>query len=320
MTGLNVTVLSFLVVNGLAVALVGEFRSFPLTMVAGLALGVAESEMVQYVHHPGIRQALPFLVIVAVLAVRGKALPVRGYVFDRLPMLGTGRVRPGALVAAVVGVVVLVNVLQADWVAAITSTLVVALIMLSLVVLTGYTGQLSLAQYAVAGLGAWAAGRLVAGHGWPFELAAVAGVVTAMAVGMLFALPALRTRGVNLAIVTLGLGITVQQLVYNNPDYTGGLTGTTVGTSDAPLTLFGINIDSVQHPARYALVVLVALVVCAADARERAPEQERPETHRRAYERARGGCAGYQRPRREGLRVRAAVRDRRARWRAPRVP
>ena len=82
-----------------------------------------------------------------------------------------------------------------------------AIVGLSVVVLTGYTGQLSLAQFALAGIGAFTAGKLAAAHGWRFEPALLAGVLVAMAVGFLFGLPALRTRGVNLAVVTFGLGL-----------------------------------------------------------------------------------------------------------------
>ena len=64
---------------------------------------------------------------------------------------------------------------------------------LSIVVLTGYAGQLSLAQYAVGGFGALFASRSCADEHWPAELAFLAGVVFAILVGVLFAIPALRT-------------------------------------------------------------------------------------------------------------------------------
>ena len=76
---------------------------------------------------------------------------------------------------------------------------------LSIVVLTGYAGQISLAQWALAGIGALIAGRFVHAD-VPIELAIVLGILLTIPVGLVFALPALRTRGVNLAVVTLGLG------------------------------------------------------------------------------------------------------------------
>ena len=50
----------------------------------------------------------------------------------------------------------------------------------------------------------------------PVELAIPLGVLLTIPVGLLFALPALRTRGVNLAIVTLGLGFTIQAVIFTN--------------------------------------------------------------------------------------------------------
>jgi len=122
------------------------------------------------------------------------------------------------------------------------------------VLLTGYAGQLSIAQFALAGIGAFAAGRLVVFHDWPFEPALVAGVVVAMVVGLLFALPALRTRGVNLAVVTFGLGFAVHQIVFSNSDYTASVTPREV-------RLLGIDIEPVGHARNYALVCLVALLL-----------------------------------------------------------
>ena len=93
--------------------------------------------------------------------------------------------------------------------------------MLSVVLLLGYTGQLSLAQFALAGLAALISARLVAERGWPFELAVLAAVVCTIPIGLLFAIPALRTRGINLAVVTLGLAMSVNAMVFTNTRWVG---------------------------------------------------------------------------------------------------
>ena len=59
----------------------------------------------------------------------------------------------------------------------------------------------------------------------PFLLAMLIGVVAAVPLGVLFALPAVRTRGINLAIVTLGLGTTIELMLFRNREYTGGVAG-----------------------------------------------------------------------------------------------
>jgi ABC-type branched-subunit amino acid transport system ATPase component/ABC-type branched-subunit amino acid transport system permease subunit len=103
------------------------------------------------------------------------------------------------------------------------------------------------------------AGRLVATTSVPFEAAIVIGVACTVPIGLLFAFPAVRTRGVKLAIITLGLGAAIDQMVFQNPRYTGGLLGTPVGVRH----LFGLNIDGVQHPERYAAFVFVLFVLAA---------------------------------------------------------
>ena len=78
-----------------------------------------------------------------------------------------------------------------------------------------------------------------------------------MLVGLVFAVPALRTRGVQLAVVTLGLGLSTQSVVFNNGSYVGGIEGTTVPSP----RLFGLNIDPNMHPEAYGIVVWVLFVL-----------------------------------------------------------
>lgn len=260
-SGLQVSTLTLLVIVAIAAALVGGFRSFGWALAGGVAIGVAESEISRYsTSIPGAGRAVPLLFIVGVLVLSGRSLPLRGYLSDRLPSVGSGKA-PLALVvgAPLVIVAVVWSGLPVDWLDAITTTLIVAVLLLSIVVVTGYAGQVSLAQYSLAGTGAFVAGRLVSESDAPFELAVVAALLVAVPVGALFALPAVRTRGVSLAIVTLALGVALHSLIFTNYEWTGGLDGTAVGETH----LLGVNIDSVRHPERYASLVLLVLVLAA---------------------------------------------------------
>jgi ABC-type branched-subunit amino acid transport system ATPase component/branched-subunit amino acid ABC-type transport system permease component len=250
-------VLTNLLIAATAAALVAGFRSFPIAFAAGLLIGIGQTEINRYVSAPGWGQAVPFLVIVVWLVVRGQALPLRDYLLQRLPTVGSGRLNWPWLAFGVGLGVVLVSVTTPIWIDAFTVTFCAALVLLSIVVLTGYAGQLSLAQYAIAGLGAYVAGRLASTQGLPFWLALMVGVVATIPVGVLFALPAVRTRGINLAIVTLGLGTAVELILFNNQDYTGGQSGTIV---DDP-SLFGLDINAAGHPTRYGLFALGCLLV-----------------------------------------------------------
>jgi ABC-type branched-subunit amino acid transport system ATPase component/ABC-type branched-subunit amino acid transport system permease subunit len=256
---LSVTTLTLSVIFALAAALVGGFRSFPLTLLGGVIVGVAQAEAGNYVHIVGFSDALPFLFVIAVLVVRGSALPLRGHIADRLPRVSSGRVDWRLLAPAVALVAVgLALVHSSDWQAALTSTFAVATVILSIVVLTGYAGQVSLGQAAIAGLGALLAARLAQDQQWSFELCLVAGATCASVVGLVFALPALRTRGVNLAVVTLGLGLAVQSVVFNNPTFTEQS-----GVNVSHQRLFGLDINPLGHATRYLLVCLLVFVLCA---------------------------------------------------------
>ncbi len=246
---LSVSSMSLLIVAALAAALLGGFRSYALVLAGGLLIGVIQSECTNYVQTAGVADSVPFLVIVVMLVVRGRGLPVRGMTADRLPSVGF-RVRHPllAVVAALVLALLAAQVLPDSWSVALTSSMTAAIVALSVVVVTGYAGQLSLAQFALGGVGAYAAGRVVAAHGWPFEAAVVFGVAAAVGVGLLFGVPALRTRGVNLAVITLGLGFAAWSLVFNSTDATGGSTGTPI----SPQTLLGVPIDPIGHAGNYA--------------------------------------------------------------------
>jgi ABC-type branched-subunit amino acid transport system ATPase component/ABC-type branched-subunit amino acid transport system permease subunit len=255
--GLTVVTLTLLVLPALAGALLGGFSSFSLTVAGAAVIGILQSLLGRYNHTPGVADSVPFLVIVVVMVAGGRARPARGDVASRLPLPGSGRV---AIVPLVVGSLIagiLVFQLDPSWVDAITTTAIVAVLILSVVVVTGYAGQLSLCQWALAGFGAWVAARMVATQGAPFWLAALVGLAATVPLGLVLALPAMRTRGLNLAVATLGLALVVQSMILDNIKLTGGLAGTTIGKP----SLFGVNLDPIAHPSRYAVLVLVVLVL-----------------------------------------------------------
>jgi ABC-type branched-subunit amino acid transport system ATPase component/branched-subunit amino acid ABC-type transport system permease component len=260
---LQVTAMTALILAALAAALVGDFRSFPIATAAGFALGIGQALVGRFANQQGLAPSLPFLVIIVVLVFRGRSLPLRDYYLQQLPMVGNGRMSWDWTLFGCGTIVFMMLTKEPKWIDALTVSLGVAIVLLSIVVLTGYTGQLSLAQYAMAGFGAFVAGRLVAVFHIPFLLGLVAGVAAAVPLGIIFGLPAVRTRGINLAIVTLGLGTTIELMLFRNRNYTGGVQGTQVGNPE----IFGFDIGSINHPARYGIFVLamamVAVVVIA---------------------------------------------------------
>jgi ABC-type branched-subunit amino acid transport system permease subunit len=266
-TSLTPSTMTLAVVPALAAALVAGFSSFTVAAVAGLLIGVGQSLCVDAANtwswfpQHGMPQVLPFLVIAVVMLIRGRRLPIRGETTGgRLPRAPLGR-RPFLPLAVFVpAAALLLVVTQAGWRAAVIQSLVTACVCLSLVVLTGFVGQVSLAQAAFAGIGGFTLAKFLDAVGVPFPVGLlVAGLVT-VPIGVLVGVPALRIRGINLAIITLGAGVAIDAFIFTNEDISGGLAGVPV---PAP-RLFGLDVGIVgQSTADYPRIVfgLVALGV-----------------------------------------------------------
>ena len=259
-TYLQPSLLVLLVLPALAVALAANFRSFPMVLAAGLALGIIESLMARYVTLPGMSQSVPFIIVVAIIVLRGRGMPLRSYVLDRLPSVGSGRIPVAAAATTFIILIVLfASVLDPVWINAFTVTIGFMILCLSVVLVTGYGGQLSLAQYSLAGFGALVAARLVTNLEWPFLVSALCAVVATALLGALVALPALRTRGIELAVVTLGLGVVLFNVVLNNSDLSGGVAGIRIPL----ITVFGMDVSGLINPGRWGIVATVLLFAVA---------------------------------------------------------
>jgi len=239
------------IIPAFGAALIGGFRSFGTTVAAGLILGIADQWIVLVMSKPwwsgtswlpqqGVQEMFPFLVIIATLIIRGRGLPGRGAIREgRLPFVPRPkRVAPAAVVLLAVTVTALL-LLGFGWRNAIMTSLIGAMIALSLVVLVGFVGQVSLAQLAVAGFGAFALAQVASNWGVPFPFAPLLAILIATAGGTLVSIPALRVRGVQLAAVTLGLAYGLDELIFNDP----GLTSATA----PPPRLFGLSFGPFSH-------------------------------------------------------------------------
>jgi ABC-type branched-subunit amino acid transport system ATPase component/ABC-type branched-subunit amino acid transport system permease subunit len=255
--GLQVNQLTVVIVPALAASVVGSMTSFPVTFGAALGIGALQSVLARYVSNGGWQDAAPFLILLVFLALRGKRIPGREDMSLRLSVVGNGRVRWVPLLVAVIVGAVLMYTLSGVWVSAITMSLVFAIILLSIVVVTGYAGQISLAQFAMAGFGAWVASELVASAHFGFIEALVVAVPATAIAGLIIGVPALRTRGQNLAVATLGLSVALEALIFDSSSLTGGAGGFSVPNP----SIFGWDISSITEPSRFGLVSLIALVL-----------------------------------------------------------
>ncbi|MET9455723.1 ATP-binding cassette domain-containing protein [Streptomyces canus] len=224
--------LPLLVMEVVAVAVAARMRSLPVAVVVALGIGVAQSQLTRL--HPSGRgepllQAVGANLFVVALLVACLALPRIGTRDGLLPRTATARVPTpqGAWIVAVILFLIPLGFAGSDLH---TSVQVPALgvVLLSLVVVTGRGGQISLGQAAYAGLGALFTALLAAGRfpGLPRlpELAALAlAVVLVAPLGLLTGWPAITRRGLALALATFAVGVGVSRFVFAQPYATSGL-------------------------------------------------------------------------------------------------
>ena len=282
-----------LVVPALTAALVGGFSSFGRTTIAAFILGM-QIPLVEYTQGkswfpkssgaawPGFEYLLPVLGIVAVLFISGRSLPTRGAITSgRLPFSPTPpawAIRAGGPLLAIAAAAGGMFWFGPNYRNALSNTLIGIIICLSVVVITGFVGQISLAQMSFAGISAFTVSKLSAEHGWPFPWPILVGAAVAAALGVLVALPALRVRGVNLAIVTLAFAVALDHVVFGNNSVAGGYNGapvrvpTWINTNNAGRYHFlGLTAGDGLQPnpmtAMFCLVVVVLLCYLVANLR-----------------------------------------------------
>ncbi|MGV9454299.1 branched-chain amino acid ABC transporter permease/ATP-binding protein [Streptomyces sp. NPDC003635] len=224
--------LPLLVMEVVAVAVAARMRSLPVAVLTALGIGVAQSQLTRL--HPSgwgepLLQAVGANLFVVALLIAALALPRVG-TRDALPRTATARVPtpPGAWIVAVVLFLLPLGFAGSDLHTSVQVP-ALAVVLLSLVVVTGRGGQISLGQAAYAGLGALFTALLAAGRfpGLPRlpELAAlVVAVILVAPLGLLTGWPAINRRGLALALATFAVGVGVSRFVFAQPYATAGLT------------------------------------------------------------------------------------------------
>ena len=203
-TGISIEAMTLLVVSGYAAAIVGRLKNIPVTFAAAIAIGLAENYVLNYVepHLPSNLQtdvtgALPmvflFVALVTLPSVRLRAV-------GRLTSLRAPRVAGGreSLIIGCVflAIAVIVGIAFANTDVKGTTLLTLGgmvmalgIVGLSLVLLTGYSGQVSLCQFSFMGIGAFVMGKLAGGGSL---LGLIAATVICAAVGAFIAVWTIR--------------------------------------------------------------------------------------------------------------------------------
>ena len=278
---LDPTTLSFAVIPALGAALIARFSSFTIAAATGIGMGIIQSELLYLQTKswfpeaggaplPGVADLAYFLIIAAVLLFQGKSLPTRGVLLEpRLPAAPAAKriMAPALLASGACAVAFLV--VPYDVRGALINTLIGALVCLSLVVITGFVGQISLFQIGLGGIAGLAVAKLALHHGIGFPLGAILAIVIATSVGMIAALPAFRVRGVSLAILTVAGMVAIENFGLENESWGAGIGG---GLSVPAPHIFGIDLGprgafpgfhyGIPTPT-FALVCLIAFMVFA---------------------------------------------------------
>ena len=219
---LDQATLTLLVINAFAAAMVGRLRSLPLTFLGAVVLGLAGSYMDLGASHltptptwySDIQGSLPaVLLAIVLLAIPQERIKV-SVATERLGRIPRPSLPKGVIagVALVIGVGLVSLVLTGANLRAMGMVVALAIVMLSYVPLTGYAGQISLAQLTFAGLGAFVAVGVVGPNGSLLGL--VIAFVAAAVIGALVALPALRLSGLYLALATMAFALVIENVVF----------------------------------------------------------------------------------------------------------
>jgi branched-chain amino acid transport system permease protein len=268
------------IVPALAAALFAGFTSLWVACLAGFGIGIGQSLMTWVSTlswfptdkgnpMPGVQGLLTFLLLVLAISLRGASLPTRGELVEkRLPIAPRPRriLRPSIVLAAV-GVVLLI-VLPFSYRQALMLSMVGIVVCLSLVVITGFVGQVSLAQVTLAGVSGFAVSHMAVKADIGFPWGPLVGTAAAVVIGLIVGASALRVRGASLAVVTLAGVVAIEQFGFANRRWGAGSSGSPVVQPE----LFGVKLGSdagyrgldgkVPSPVLGFVFVVVVVALC----------------------------------------------------------
>jgi branched-chain amino acid transport system permease protein len=213
--GLQYYELTLLVISAYAAAMLGKLTNLPLTFLGAMGLGIGQSYAVGYLPQAGdiagLRAVIPTLFLFAILVLLPQAPlrigQVKGIVSAPVPTFAKSGIWGGALVLFVI--LLATGMADSDLLLVGTAA-TYGIVMLSLVLLTGYGGFVSLAQFTFAGVGAVAYAKL----DQPNLFGLVVAALIAAAIGALVAIPVLRLTGLYLALATLAFAQLMDKLIF----------------------------------------------------------------------------------------------------------
>jgi branched-chain amino acid transport system permease protein len=307
LTSLDPNTLVLAVVPALGAALFARFTSFIVAASVGLAMGLVSALVIflqtkpwfptsQGLPLPGVSSVVYFALICLALIWRGSSLPQRGTLTEARLAPAPASTNRLSTALVLTGVMALGMVfLPADFRQASINSMIGTIGCLSLVVLTGFVGQVSLLPYSLAGVAGLVVSKLASIAHLGFPLAPLVAILIATLLGVATALPALRVRGVQLAILTVGAAVAISSFVLGNPSVNGGLRGapipspTFLGVGFGPDSPFPTGHGQLPSPAFGLVCLAITSLLCLFVASLRRSELGRRMLAVRASERAASG-------------------------------
>lgn len=244
-------------VRALAATLVGGIVSLPGAIVGGLVVGVVETMVKWQIETPGLPEIGIFGVVLATLLLRpGGIFGTVEDVTDEAAFVPAVRRLPRALrlhpltpwfgrfwyLTSAVFLLAISQVVGSATNGILIRVVAFAIVGVSLTVLMGFSGQISLGHWALAGVGAFTTGNLLTNLEWPFVVAVPTVVLVGVAVSLLLGVPALRIRGLYLAVITLAFSLACEVYVFKGSFISGSTSGITI---DGP-TLGPLDLDDIS--------------------------------------------------------------------------
>lgn len=261
---------SLYVVPAFAAALASRLKSIPTALLVGVSIGAFEGVAVHLVAQRqvptfflgGISTLVPFLAIVLALMVVGSRLPNRAAILERaqIPIV-VAPPRPWLWAVMIVASVVVMASNDPTIRFAALQSLIITTLLMSIGLITGLVGQVSLAQLSLAGLCAFLLSRLDTALGFPW--APVVAMAVTVVIGTLVSIPALRVRGVQFAILSFSLAVVVDDLLFRSPTFVGRSGIAEVEPPVIAGTDLGIFGGGQFPSVRFGFLMLAATIGCA---------------------------------------------------------
>ena len=270
---------------GLAAAVMGRMENLPMAFLGGILVGILDQVVLFSTGRASLASAAVLVVILVALLLQrtdtarahhagGGWEMVKNYRPIPAELRTLAEVRQARrLVVGGVAVLALLApyLLGAGGASFATRILIFAMVGLSLVVLTGWAGQISLGQFAIAGVGAAVAGGLVANHNADFFVVLAVAGLTGTVVALLVGLPALRIQGLFLAVTTLAFAFVVERVVLRR-EYFGWLLPDQMAVIERPVLYSRFNLGeptdlgvvTISSDAKLYYVTLVVLLLSIA--------------------------------------------------------